>query len=355
MKKIFTSVFIFLFISINAQQSGEIIKKIIHSKLLEKTITKESPDRNVSIYLPPSYAHNKNKHYSVVYLFHGFAGTDDDWIRPRYKGKKFMTIKSVMDEGIANGKFGEMIVVMTNQSTNSLGGWYVNSKVTGNWKDFTTKELINYIDSNYRTIKKAQNRGIVGHSMGGYGAITLAMENPDTYSVLYALNPALIDFVGDLTSENKAFERISTSRSLNELIANQDVWSIGLISMGQAFSPNINNPPFYTNLPYHMENGKLIRNNSVYQLWKKQSPSQLVKRYVNNASKLKGIKLDSGFYDEFKFIILNTRVFSKELTKNGINHIFEEYNGDHRNRLWGKQGRLYSDVFPYFWELLEHK
>ena len=348
MRNLLIWIFTIFFISINAQQSGEIIKETLHSKLLEQTVTGESPDRRVSIYLPPSYAQDEDKRYPVVYLLHGIAGTDDDWVRSNSQGNKFQTIKSIMDEGIKNGKFGEMIVVMPNQNTNWFGSFYTNSTATGKWADFTKKELIEYTDSNYRTITNAESRGIAGHSMGGYGAITLGMENPNIYSVVYGLNSALIGFVGDFTSDNPAFENVMKAKSFNELQATQDIWTMGLMTIALAFSPNPDRPPFFADLPYKKENENLVPNNPTYNLWAEGSPSQIVKRYISQPERLKGIKFDSGVYDQFKFIVINSRVLSEELTKNGIAHIFEEYNGDHRNRLWGSQGRLYSDVFPIF-------
>ena len=107
-----------------------------------------------------------------------------------------------MDEGIAAGRFGEMIIVMPDQMTNWYGSFYSNSSVTGNWEDFTTEELVNFIDTNFRTLSKAESRGIGGHSMGGYGAINFGMKRPDVYSTVYALSPAIVDFVGELSIES---------------------------------------------------------------------------------------------------------------------------------------------------------
>jgi enterochelin esterase-like enzyme len=58
--------------------------------------------------------------------------------------------------------------------------------------------------------------------------------------------------------------------------------------------------------------------------------------------------------DEYRFIPVNSRALSLALTNNGVDHIFEEYNGDHRNRLWGRNGRLYREVMPYLWQSLDH-
>ncbi len=83
-----------------------------------------------------------------------------------------------MDEGIAEGRFGELIIVMPDERRTVGGGsYYVNSAVTGNWEDFTTQELVAFVDTNYRTIARASSRGLADHSMGGYGALTLAMKH----------------------------------------------------------------------------------------------------------------------------------------------------------------------------------
>ena len=246
-----------------------------------------------------------------------------------------------------------MIVVMPDQKTNWFGSYYVNSSVTGNWDDFTSKELVNYIDKKYRTLAKPENRGIAGHSMGGYGAITLGMKHPDVFSVVYGLNPAIMDWGGDLTIANPSFQFILKAKSFEEVGKTRDLYSMGIITVGQAFSPNPNNPPFYCDFPYKMENGKLQPSEPAFSNWEKHSPINMVKKYRANLNKLRGLRFDSGYEDEFKFISVNSRAFSAELTNNGIEHTFEEYNGDHRNRLWGQRGRIMTEVLPYFGDLLK--
>lgn len=70
-------------------------------------------------------------------------------------------------------------------------------------------------------------------------------------------------------------------------------------------------------------------------------------------SRLRGLRFDSGYEDEFTHIPPSARAFSSALTARGIEHVFEEYNGDHRNRLWGRTGRLATELLPYFWNLLD--
>lgn len=348
-------IFVFVFTSTNAfSQNGQIIREVVHGRSLENTVTKENPNRNVSIYLPPSYEKSKNKRYPVLYLLHGIGDTDQTWTTDwSGKGRGYETIKDAMDKGIAEGKFGKMIVVMPDQKTNWFGSFYVNSSVTGNWDDFTSEELVKYIDGKYRTIANSENRGIAGHSMGGYGAIVIATKHPDVFSVSYGMNPAIIDWGGDLTIENPAFKFILNAKSFEELGKTQDVYKMAMITVAQAFSPNPNNLPFYCDFPFKMRDGKLVPNEKAFNKWADHSPIRTVRKYRANLMKLRGLRFDSGYEDEFKFIPVNSRALSSELTNNGIEHIFEEYNGDHRNRMWGKRGRMMTEVLPYFWELLK--
>ncbi len=77
--------------------------------------------------------------------------------------------------------------------------------------------------------------------------------------------------------------------------------------------------------------------------------------YKANLPKLRGIRFDTAWEDEFPHIPITTHALSRKLTDLGVQHTFEEYNGDHRNRMWGRTGRLYTEVLPYFWLLLDSR
>lgn len=335
------------------EAAGKLVREIVHGRALENNVTKESTDRPISIYLPPSYGTSPAKRYPVVYLLHGIGDTDETWIKPWSKENDgFATLQDVMNRGIVEGRFGEMIIVMPNEKTNAFGSFYVNSSVTGNWEDFTVRDLVSYIDAKYRTLAKAESRGIAGHSMGGYGALTLAMKNPDVYSVSYGMNPAIIGWAADLTSEAPAFINILKITSFEDLLKTGDLYTIAMVTVGQAFSPNPDKPPFYADFPFAVVDGRVRPSAPAHSKWEAKFPVNMVKEHKANLQRLRGIRFDSGYEDEFKFIPVNSRAFSAELTKQGVEHIFEEYNGDHRNRMWSRNGRLYNEVLPYFWLLL---
>lgn len=336
-----------------AAKDGRLFRVVVHGPSLEKTVTGENPDRNVSIYLPPSYDTAPNRRYPVVYILPGIADTDEQWTKAWDQTKPgYATIQEVMDRGIASSALTEMIVVIPDERTKWFGSFYVNSSVTGNWEDFTVRDLVGYIDGKYRTLATAASRGISGHSMGGYGALTLGMKHPEIYSVVYGMNPALIDWGGDLTIATRGFETILKAKSYDELLKTDDIYTIGGLTIAQAFSPNPAKPPFYADLPIKMVDGRPVPDEPAFTRWREHSPTRMIAHYRANLSKLRGYRFDSGYEDEFRFIPINCRVFSNELTNNGIDHVFEEYNGDHRNKMWGREGRLLTEVMPYFSRLL---
>jgi S-formylglutathione hydrolase len=335
-------------------QDGRLVREKVHGTSLEKTSTGESADRFVSIYLPPSYDTAPNKRYPVVYLLHGITDTDEVWTSAWRKGEAWQSVPDVMNRGIAEKRFGEMIIVMPNELTNWGGSFYTNSTATGNWEDFTVKDLVTYVDGKYRTLARANSRGLAGHSMGGYGAIKIGMKHPYVYSVIYGINPAVLDWGRDLTIDNPSFRFLTTNKITSpEDALKGGIYAIGAIVVAQAFSPNPEKPPLFIDLPFAMVDGKLQPAGPAFSQWQENMPVHMVEKYAANLRKLRGFRFDSGYEDQFTHIPPTARALSAALTARGIDHVFEEYNGDHRNRMMGRTGRLANEVLPYFWLLLE--
>ena len=170
----------------------------MHSRALANNVTGDSPDRAVSVYLPPTYQTAKAKLYPVVYLLHGIGDTDAEFTSA-WTGntEDWGTIQGLMNHGIREGLFGEMIIVIPDERTKMGGSFYTNSLSTGNWEDFTVRELVSFIDRKCRTLARRESRGIAGHSMGGYGAVKLGMKHPEILAVL--------GLEADVSFENPAF------------------------------------------------------------------------------------------------------------------------------------------------------
>ncbi len=133
-----------------------------------------------SIYLPPDY-YISNRRYPVVYLLHGYGDNETGWVQ-------FGEADRIADDNIKAGELAPMIIVMPNGGAT----WYVNdyqNKVR--YEDMFVQELIPHIDSTFRTRTQREYRGIAGLSMGGFGALTLAMHHPELFSSCAALSAGI--------------------------------------------------------------------------------------------------------------------------------------------------------------------
>jgi len=255
----------------------------------------------------------------------------------------------MLNKAIAAGKIRPLIFVMCDQYTLYRGSFYTNSSLTGNWSDFTAKDLVSYVDQKYRTIPERESRGIAGHSMGGHGAIKLGMLFPDVFSSVYALSPYVLGLENDYGVEGEAYKQAQMIQSRDTLITGYKYLNANaVVAVGRAFSPNANKPPFYADLPYSYSGDSLIVNYKVLDLWNKNLPNEMIKDYVGNLKSLKAIKLDWGREDFFTHIPPTSRTFSEKLDEFGINHFAEEYNGSHLDKIYTEDGRFMNDMLPFF-------
>jgi len=139
-------------------KKGAVERLEVHGKALEGNLEGDSPDREVLVYLPPSYKTSGSRRYPVVYFLHGFTDDTDHWWGFI---QHFVNLPEVLDRAFADGSTREMIVAMPNAYTAYQGAMYSNSATTGNWEDFVTEELVAYIDGHYRTIGAAESRGFL--------------------------------------------------------------------------------------------------------------------------------------------------------------------------------------------------
>jgi len=171
----------------------------LHSQALRGNALGDTPDRKVTIYLPPSYESERARRYPVLYLLHGMTSDSKVWLDGTYQGLDLLT---AMDELARTGS-AEYLVVMP-MADNSLGGsFYVNSQAFGGWDDFVAAELVRFVDARYRTRPDRDHRGLAGQSMGGFGALYLAGRHPDVFGHVYAMSACCLDFVGELAPDSK--------------------------------------------------------------------------------------------------------------------------------------------------------
>ena len=318
--------------------SGTVVTKVINSVYLKNT-GGENPERRISVYLPPGYDQSKQR-YPVIYYLHGFMGNDS--IYP--------TMKNILDMAIEKNKIRPYILVIADNNTLFSGSFYSNSSLIGNFTDFEAKELVEYMDKNFRTIANRDARGIGGHSMGGYGVLKIAMLYPDVFSCAYAMSPGLLAFVREFGPNSDSYKQLAAIKTKEEL--DKTYYPKVIAACARAWSPNPNKPPFYFDLPFNYIGDSLVVDTAVYDKWRTNMPLYMIDTYTSNLKKLKAIKLDWGRNDAQRFP-LQCGMFSQELENHGIQHYAEEYIGTHTNKIWTTDGRVLDEMLPFFNDYLQ--
>ncbi len=324
-----------IIVTVSFSQSGRVEHITVYSQSLEGNLLGDSPNRGVSVYLPWQYDSIPGARFSVVYLLHGYTFTNTSFINT-------FSLKSNFDSFFNQIGIQPMIIVIPNNHNFYQGSWYTNSPVSGGWEDFVTQDLVEYIDNNYRTSAYREGRGISGHSMGGYGAMMLAMKHPEIYSAVYSLSAAFL--VLEDVVLGTMFFGLNQAACTNDSIQFSGLpWEARvMIAAGAAFSPNANPHPFYCDLPADC-GGNVI--DSTWQKWLEHDPYSLIDTYKNNLLQYVGrrIRFDCGWYDTYLY---NANCeFDTALSDNNIPHDFFEYDGDHMNKI---PERIRWNVLPFF-------
>ena len=314
-------------------RTGTVDHITVHGKALEGNLEADSPDREVTVYLPPSYAGDQTRRYPAVYLLHGYGGREDTF------NGRLANLPESADRLAAAQGFSELIVVTPNAFSLHKGSMYSNSVTSGDWESFVAQDLVAYIDSHYRTIANRMSRGLAGHSMGGYGAVRIGMKRPDVFSSLYIMSACCLMVNINPRPEAMAPAEAIKTREQAEAAARGPGFgpSVNLASAA-AWSPNPNNPPLYLDLP--VKDGKLRPD--IVAKWTANAPLATLDQYAPGLKVYYAIAIEIGTKDN---LIASNQQLHEAMTRLHIPHSYEEYDGDHTNKV-GE--RIERNVLPFF-------
>ncbi len=303
---------------------------MVHGASLEGNLEGNSADREVMVVLPPSYASNPERHYPVVYYLHGFAISGRDFY-------DYMQVPTAVANNAAAGR--EFIVVVPDTLTAMGGSMYSNSVTTGNFRAFIAKDLVAYMDANYRTIPTREGRGLAGHSMGGYGTWVTAMTYPETFDSIWAQSACCVSPRGETVESATAMASVPRD--------GVDQSGFGMragLASAVAWAPNPQKPPFFVDWPIN-DAGEVDQ--LVLARWANNSPLAMVSSHINALESFDAIGSDVGEQDG---LIADDTLISQELDKFGIEHIFQTYEGTHTDKIGARFEAL---VLPFFAEHLD--
>lgn len=324
---------------------SKIIEATVHSPALEHNVLGDPADQKIAIYLPAEYDGSPKHRFATIYYLEGFAGGSPTAIAE--------SLKTPLDELVASRAIEPMILVVPNGLNRYRGSFYTDSVVTGNWATYVVRDITDYVDTHYRTIRQSAARGIMGHSMGGYGALMLAFQYPEIFSSVYALSPVVTVLDGDLGPSNPAWYRAAKLKSVNEAaaLADTDFMLAVVVALDAAFAPNLASRPLLGDPPFRVEQGQRTVDTDVLAKFQSKIVSSAIPALASRISRLTGIYIDYGLQDEFSHIPLGARAVSAQLSILGIPHTLEAYSGDHLSRI---DDRIAERSLPWLSKQLRH-
>jgi enterochelin esterase-like enzyme len=301
----------------------------IRGASLEGNLEGNAVDRDVIVFLPPSYATQKSRRYPAVYALHGYSVGADQWSREIH-------VPQTIEGAFALGA-REMIVVVPDSKTVHNGSMYSSSVTTGDFERYISHDVVAYIDSHYRTMAHRSSRGLVGHSMGGYGATRIGMKHADVFGSLYIMSPCCLSpRLADPSSPD-------LEKAVANVKAPSDVSGIASplrsqLARASAWSPNPNNPPLYLDLP--TQDGAVRP--EILAKWASNAVLTFADQYVGNLRQYRAIAIDVGDQDGLR---ADTGKLHAWLDAYRIEHGFEIYPGTHTSKMGD---RFQNHVLPFF-------
>lgn len=311
--------------------AGRVVIEEIRSEVLADNPLGDSPVRRVPVYLPPSYDRQPARRFPVVYYLVGFLGRGLSLLNVQ----PFQpTLPERLDALLNRGECGELILVMPDGFTRYGGSQYLNSPAVGRYEDHIVHELVPHIDRTFRTTGERAGRGVMGHSSGGFGAITYGMRHADTFAAVACHSGDMYfeySYQPDLPKLFNALRPIGDARAFfaqldgKPKFGRTDFDALNMLAMSACYSPNPRaDPPF--DLPIDLATGAL--RDDVWRRWLAHDPVNLVERYASALKSLALLYLDCGLRDEYNLHI-GARVLSARLTAHGVAHEHHEFDDGH--------------------------
>lgn len=312
-------------------RSGRVTIESFESRVLRRNPLGDPFVREVPVYLPPGYDDSPARRYPVLFVLTGFTGSG----RALLNRSNFNeALDQRMDRLTASGAVRPMIVVMPDAYTRYGGSQYLNSTATGRYEDHVVKELVPWVDRQFRTKAEPAHRGVMGKSSGGYGALVLGMRHPDVFGAIashsgdacfpYAYLPDFPKTVnglerhGGLAGFLRAFDR--APRKTHDLVA-----ILNIVAMSACYSPNPRSPHGF-DFPFEPGTGRII--DRVWKRWLDLDPVNMIPAHAAALRRARLVYLDAGTRDEWN-LHLGARMMAGILARHRVPHVHEEFDDGH--------------------------
>ena len=328
---------------------GRIVSLAVDSQCLRGNPLGDPSQRQLPVYLPPSYDDDPTRRFPVAFYLAGYMGIGASKLSWKAWGKDF-TVR--LDQMIHSGQLGPIIVAFPDCFTLLGGSQYINSSVVGRYDDHLNDELIPLVDRSFRTLPSLESRAVLGKSSGGFGAIVQGMLHPESWGAVacHSGDSAfdlcfLIDMPRTLNEVARAgsvaeFLRKFISKEKNSHSASHAMMSL---AMAACFDPLPDHPDGFV-LPVSLDTGELIPER--WQRWLQWDPVRMIPQHIEALSALRYLLIDCGTKDQYH-LHYGARQMHAALRRAGVACDFEEFSDNHNSidyRIEFSLPRIYSSL-----------
>ena len=315
--------------------------------------------RKVAVWLPPHYdrrARGPGRRFPVLYDLVGFTGSGMAHLNWKPFSENLAERAARL---VHEGRMGPAILVFPDCFTRLGGNQYVNSSAIGRYADYLTREIIPFVDREFRTLASRDHRGCFGKSSGGYGAIIHGMKyarywgavadhsGDACFDIVYRCDwPNTLNELAKYRRPRRREGAYDAARAADGLddgrddgrirrflaaawkkpkLSGAEVHAIMNLCMAATYDPDPK-APLRFRVPFNLETGELLANR--WKRWLRHDPVLLVKRHAAALRSLKGIYVDCGWKDQYH-IHYGSRMLSRRLAAAGIAHEYQEFDDNH--------------------------
>jgi enterochelin esterase-like enzyme len=296
--------------------------------------------RDLVVLLPPSYDSAPTRRYPVVLLLAGFGG--NGWQLAFNRSAWVTPLPQRLGDLMRAGRAREAILVLPDCFTRYGGSQYVDSPALGRYQSYLADEILPFVDAELRTIPRREARAVVGKSSGGYGALLLAMQRPETVAAVAAHAPDSafdISYLRELPASVLTIEKRGGLGAFLRWFEEQPskgqaaFETMSHLACAAAWSPTPAGPYGFGEgfeLPVNPLTAALRPD--VWARWLAWDPVRMLddERWRRGLAALRALFLDAGMSDEYN-LQLGVRQLRAKLGQHGIDCVHEEFEGGHFN------------------------
>lgn len=341
-----------------AGAEGTLVTVEHQSRILADNPLGDPALRRFPVWLPPGYdqrrEHSRGKRFPVLFDLVGY--TSSGAAHTGWRG---------FDENVPERaarlmhqhKMTGCIIVFPDCFTALGGNQYINSSALGDYADYLTRELIPFIDSEFRTLTGREHRGCFGKSSGGYGALVHGMKYakywgavashsgdcyfdfiyradwPNTLTQLARFRPERQREGAWRLPEQHRADGVDDGRIAaflqhawkRERLNPHEMHCLMNLCMAATYDPDPDAPNGFR-VPFDLDTGALLPQR--WRSWLRHDPVRMVRRYAASLRKLRLLYLDCGWRDQYH-IHYGNRQLAVQLGEAGIAHVYQEFDGTH--------------------------